>query len=146
MSDAVRGGREFRKEGVPHDQIDTTEISEILDWPDAKRGNLGPVDPLKGGEGQHGEATARRGGAPGANGRRAGHSSRGGRAAGASGGGAALHGGLPAPPGAGAAGAEAECSLQKHIAERGLAVRGGREFRKEGVAESHCSIQSLRSR
>ena len=40
-----------------------------------------PLDPLKSGEGQHGEAMARRAGAPGANGRRAGHSSRGGRAA-----------------------------------------------------------------
>ena len=45
----------------------------------------------------HGEATARRRGAAGANGRRAGHSSRGGGAAGASAGGAALDGGLPAP-------------------------------------------------
>ena len=49
-------------------------------------------------------------GAPGANGRRAGHSSRGGRAAGASAGGAALDGGLPAPPGAGSAGADARLS------------------------------------
>ena len=27
-----------RSERLPDDQIDTTEISEILDWPDAKRG------------------------------------------------------------------------------------------------------------
>ena len=50
---------------------------------------------------------ARRVGTADTHDRRAGHSSRGGRAAGASPSRAALHGGLPAPPGAGAAGADA---------------------------------------
>ena len=49
----------------------------------SKRDGLVPIGEVVsdlGGEGQHGEATARRRGAPGANGRRAGHSNRGGRA------------------------------------------------------------------
>ena len=57
-------------------------------------------------EGKHGEATARRVGTADTHDRRAGDGGRGGRAAGASPSRAPLHGSLPAPPGAGSAGAE----------------------------------------
>ena len=85
---------------------------------------------------------------PGANGRRAGHSSRGGRAAGASAGGAALDGGLPAPPGAGAAGADgggaAASTNRSSVRVIPVWMSGQQQFLPSGLTSPNIVVASVR--